>query len=435
MFIRRTLSATVVLSVTAIAPLPAAAAPPAQVPPWPVVTDSVPAGFVRPATVSAADYTATMRTRLVKRVRAAGLGGDVSVRVEDLATGEIQFRYNSVRGRVPASTQKTATALAVLSARGPDSRMPTRVLRSADGLTLTIVGGGDPLLGGSDLAALAERVATKVQTLGEPAERLTVRYDDSLFASPDLPPGWYPSYFWNYATKATALTRDLARTSDPSLDAAKYFRRQLKANGLRMVRGAEHGLAPRGSQGIARFRGHSIAEAVWPMMQYSDNSIAEILLRHVSVAHRAATTSAGSARAVRRELAQLRVPLRAVRIVDGSGLSRVDRATAKTMVAITRASVNPNNPDLSTAFRTSAYPLAGVSGTLSSRFDDRRTRCAAGRIMAKTGTLSDTVALSGIASATDGRLKAFAILVNDISSVTAARYRVDRIAAGITGCR
>ena len=58
--------------------------------------------------------------------------------------------------------------------------------------------------------------------------------------------------------------------------------------------------------------------------------------------------------------------------------------------------------------------------------------------MAKTGSLSDTLALSGVANSTDGRMRAFSIVVNDkpsSSSWDAAQFRVDRIATAITGCR
>ena len=56
---------------------------------------------------------------------------------------------------------------------------------------------------------------------------------------------------------------------------------------------------------------------------------------------------------------------------------------------------------------------------------------------AKTGGLSDTLALSGVASSTDGRMRAFSIVVNDKPSSSSGRrsVQVDRIATAITGCR
>ncbi|MFN8126438.1 MAG: D-alanyl-D-alanine carboxypeptidase/D-alanyl-D-alanine-endopeptidase [Candidatus Nanopelagicales bacterium] len=431
---RRSLTA----AAAATASLFALAAPAsAKVPPWPTVAAAMPSGLWRPATTSTPDYLSRMRTRLERRVGAAALGSHVSVRVEDLASGAALYSHDADTARVPASTMKTATALAVLSAAGPGHRMPTRVMRSPDNSTLTLVGGGDPLLSSDDLDRLAATVAGRLQDEGRAGTRFLVRYDDSLFAPATLPAGWYSSYFPDYSAVPSALSRDLRSVSAPAKDAARYFRSRLKEHGLRPAGGTARATAAAHSTRVARLRGHSIAEAIWPMLQYSDNSIAENLIRHVALARHTATTAGGAAAAVRAELGTMGVPTIGTRFVDGSGLSRRDRLTATALVAITRAAVDPRDPRLATGFRTSAFPLAGVSGTLSSRFDAKATRCAQGRIMAKTGSLSDTMALSGVASATDGRLRAFSILVNhkpSWSSWNAALYRVDRIATAITGC-
>ena len=72
------------------------------------------------------------------------------------------------------------------------------------------------------------------------------------------------------------------------------------------------------------------------MLQYSDNSIAENLIRHVALARRTATTAEGSAAAVSTELQRLGIPLATARFVaDGSGLSRANRLSAANLVAIT----------------------------------------------------------------------------------------------------
>ena len=67
-----------------------------------------------------------------------------------------------------------------------------------------------------------------------------------------------------------------------------------------------------------------------------------------------------------------------------------------------------------------------------------RRRCAASRLRAKTGFINGVVALSGVASAADGRRRVFSILVNGVglsgSAVTATQQAVDRLAATVTGC-
>jgi D-alanyl-D-alanine carboxypeptidase/D-alanyl-D-alanine-endopeptidase (penicillin-binding protein 4) len=83
------------------------------------------------------------------------------------------------------------------------------------------------------------------------------------------------------------------------------------------------------------------------------------------------------------------VPTAGVRIVDGSGLSRLDRLTANAVAGILKAAWT--NPDVRPAFIT-ALPVAGVSGTLEDRL---RKPPARGRVLAKTGTTSEASALSG----------------------------------------
>jgi D-alanyl-D-alanine carboxypeptidase/D-alanyl-D-alanine-endopeptidase (penicillin-binding protein 4) len=81
--------------------------------------------------------------------------------------------------------------------------------------------------------------------------------------------------------------------------------------------------------------------------------------------------------------------LAGVRIVDGSGLSRLDRLTANAVAAILRAAWN--DPAVRPAF-IAGLPVAGVNGTLESRL---RQPPARGRVLAKTGTTTDASALSG----------------------------------------
>lgn len=416
---------------------PSAQAAPSRVPPWPSLGTAVPAGLQRAATLTTTDYLSALDRRLDRRLRASALGSDVSVRVEDLASGAVAYSYRALRPMIPASTQKTATALAVLSQMGAETVLPTRVLLNEAGTGIILKGGGDPTLNSNDLSDLARWTADALEEEGVPGTRFRVTYDDTAFAPASLPSGWPWSYIGDYSANPTALTRYGSYSTDSAKDTAEYFRRRLKANGLRPAPGVTREAAPADASEIAVFDQHTVADALWPMLQYSDNTIAEVMIRHVAKSRGVESTTSGSAAAVRSELAALGVPVGSMRTADGSGLSRSNRVSTRTLVAITRAALNPDRPDLATGFRTAAFPLAGVNGTLETRFRAKGARCAVGRVMAKTGTLSNVVALSGIAGSADGRLRAFAILVNNKpswASLTATRESVDRIAAAITGC-
>ncbi len=102
---------------------------------------------------------------------------------------------------------------------------------------------------------------------------------------------------------------------------------------------------------------------------------------------------------------------------DGSGLSTLDRATARSQVQL-----------LSYAHKSSwgpwlhaSLPVAGDSETLSRRM---RNTPAEGNLHAKTGTTNDVVALAGYVTAVNGEVLAFSFLYNGRDR-SVARSRID----------
>jgi PBP4 family serine-type D-alanyl-D-alanine carboxypeptidase len=134
----------------------------------------------------------------------------------------------------------------------------------------------------------------------------------------------------------------------------------------------------------------------------SDNFAAELLLKKLGTTVAARGSTASGSRVVRSTLKSAGVPLAGVRIADGSGLSRFDRLTARSLAAILRAGATDRA--IRDAF-VSSLAVAGISGTLEQRLATRPTR---GRVIAKTGTTSRSSALAGIVR----RRYVFAILQN-----------------------
>jgi D-alanyl-D-alanine carboxypeptidase/D-alanyl-D-alanine-endopeptidase (penicillin-binding protein 4) len=94
--------------------------------------------------------------------------------------------------------------------------------------------------------------------------------------------------------------------------------------------------------------------------------------------------------------------MQGVRIVDGSGLSRLDRLTVNALVGILR--VSWASPDVRPTL-VASLPVAGVNGTLQDRM---RLGPARGIVRAKTGTTDLASALAGYV----GGRYAFAVLQN-----------------------
>jgi serine-type D-Ala-D-Ala carboxypeptidase/endopeptidase (penicillin-binding protein 4) len=135
---------------------------------------------------------------------------------------------------------------------------------------------------------------------------------------------------------------------------------------------------------------------------YSDNFYAEMLLKEVG-AVQGSHGSAPAGLAVERGLLRAAgVPLGGVRMVDGSGLSLLDRWTPLGLAMLLRTMWQ--DTDLR-PYLVAALPIAGETGTLQHRM---RKAPAHGLVRAKTGTTENASSLSGFV----GDRFAFSILEN-----------------------
>jgi D-alanyl-D-alanine carboxypeptidase/D-alanyl-D-alanine-endopeptidase (penicillin-binding protein 4) len=135
-------------------------------------------------------------------------------------------------------------------------------------------------------------------------------------------------------------------------------------------------------------------------------------------------SSAAGARVVRRDLEAAGVPLGGVRIVDGSGLSRANRVTARELGTL--LAVIWKDPKLRPLVRDS-LAVAGMTGTLAHRLGYPSTL---GRVRAKTGTTNIASALSGYV----GNRYAFVVVQNGSPVATwPAREAQDRFVRALAG--
>ena len=138
------------------------------------------------------------------------------------------------------------------------------------------------------------------------------------------------------------------------------------------------------------------------MDHWSDNFTAEMVLKAIGYKVLGRGTTAAGAAVARLDLAEAGVPLAGVRIVDGSGLSRLDRVTARELTTLLVTIWN--DPSIRRVVLAS-LPVAGESGTLADRLDDTPGHAL---VRAKTGTTDIASALSGYV----GRQFAFVAIEN-----------------------
>ncbi|HEY8123007.1 MAG TPA: D-alanyl-D-alanine carboxypeptidase/D-alanyl-D-alanine-endopeptidase [Myxococcota bacterium] len=192
---------------------------------------------------------------------------------------------------------------------------------------------------------------------------------------------------------------------DPTAYAAAVLGEQLAAAGIR-VRGAiARGNVPADAHPLYEFKGLPLRTTADLLLKYSNNFIAEALLKQLGHLD---TGEPGSwkngAAALRARLAALGLPLAGCAIVDGSGLSRDDRVSARLLVGALRSADRSFavGPDL-----LAGLPIAAEDGTLRTRAEGAR-----GLVRAKTGTLDGVTALAGWARTLRGREVVFAVISN-----------------------
>lgn len=419
-----------------------------------LVAGSAPAGALRPVdplprpeSQPHADTTedilrdqrnATARTALAgtipDRLRIAGadkaLGSRVSAVVLDATTGAVIYSRNPSLALMPASNEKLVTAFVALSTMGSTKTFHTQVKASPSRETVWLVGGGDPGLSVNRVTQLAGMAHTALVQAG--VKSVAVRVDDSLFPAATNATGWKSSYLPGDVTPVRPLVVDGRNVMDTSLDAGVQFSNELRRLGI-SVSSTARGTVTAGAVTLAMARSHGVNTFLTHLVSTSDNDYAETVHRQSSLAAgKGATWAAANGHA----LATLKargINTSGAAIHDGSGLSRSDRMSATNMtsvlLAIRRSAVA--NPVI---YGLNAMPTAGVSGTLTTRFAQPDTRCARGRVRAKTGTLSDVTALSGTAYGVDGKQRIFSIIENGAVDTAAARFALERFATAATGC-
>ena len=209
------------------------------------------------------------------------------------------------------------------------------------------------------------------------------------------------------------------------------FSSLLRAKGVRVVDpGGGYGLGQ--GEVIASHTSAPVGTLLRKFLKTSDNLYGEMLLRAAAI--RAPKKKwpqvASSGLAARSHGALLdwldanRVPVRSLRMSDGSGLSRYNIVTP---VALTRLlALESRQKDGS--FFYDALPIAGIDGTLRNRMKNTR---AQNNARAKTGTFSFVNCLSGFVTTRDGVRLAVSVLTNFAPDGDRARESQGQIFAAL----
>ena len=393
-----------------------------------VATASVQAGASTPPESSAADspVTSSPETSTVVQPRAtstpdANLTSGVRTRMATSTAHAWSVVVDIAgRGRVvdvaggtglrPASTEKLFTTLPVLINQ-PNRRLGPFVDPNAVHADLIVRSSGDPTLGGPDIDRLAKhlhdagvrKVAGRLvlDIGGLPMDRVRSGWKSSYVPTDVAPLSPFPIGGDRISSSSTYLSR-------PTAGNLAFLRARLKNAGVGITGDTvvlRHVDMPR------VFTSHSsatLASIVKTTLLYSVNFYAEQLL---SIEGRAAVTATSNAAGVTNTSA-----------TDGSGLSLDDVTTTRAEVALLKYSTASSANSL----LRGSLPVACRTGTLE---HDLCATITAGKVAAKTGTLSGVKCLAGYTTDGAGRAVTFAILTNGDTSTTKAMAAFQQVLA------
>jgi serine-type D-Ala-D-Ala carboxypeptidase/endopeptidase (penicillin-binding protein 4) len=359
---------------------------------------------------SAAAADPALVSKLGRYMRAAG--SQSGAYVANLTDGETVFRWRQGTPRILASNTKLFTTATAIARFGTEGTLGTEVTgRGALDETgvwrgnLYLQGNGDPTFG-------SRTFTRRYYGTGATVDDLALFLDDAGIQRVTGSVVGEGSGLLTY------------NHGNPSLSAAAGLDAALEGRGIAVRSAPRSGFTPAGAQVLASVDSPSMAYLVRLTNKPSDNFFAEMLLRAIGREATGSGTTADGARVAADFARELGAR---ARIVDGSGLSRGNRASPLRVVRLLTAMQTRDEFDSWYA----ALPIAGRDGTLRTRM---RSGAARGRCHAKTGTLSNVSTLSGYCEALSGDLYAFSILMNGVYP-SSARQLQDRMAQAIAAVR
>ena len=384
----------------------------------PIVTPLISARHF-PQTLSDEVRIGSVRRRLVAVANDLPSGSCLVVEAE----GKTLVEVNPTTPLVPASNMKLVVAYAALKILGPDYTFNTSARGTVEGSQvigdLVIVGGGDPVLVTGDypsreffptfnqtkvedlVDAIVERGITSItgSVVGDESRYDTERYSPNLgLGIRGTEVGPLGALMISDGTLATSPIKP----DQPATAAATEISRLLTERGVTIAGSPRSGVVDPAQGEIASVVSQPLRNVIAEMLTNSDNNTAELLLKEVGLVSRQSGSREAGIAAVTELLTANGLLVDGFVMSDGSGLERSNRLSCRLLMQILDA--DGGFGDIG-----SGLSVLGKSGTLRDVLQDSP---AAGRLFAKTGTLTDVKTLSGFTRYSDSQAVKFSMLLN-----------------------
>lgn len=224
---------------------------------------------------------------------------------------------------------------------------------------------------------------------------------------------WTVTLFGQIAPHDSAIVEVTQHDPDQAYVAA--FREALRDRGITIDDAPTDTLAD--VEPLVTLSSPPLREILNALMKPSQNQIAEMLFRTLALEATGAGRADSARSVIQRQLAAWGVTPDEAVIRDGSGLSRYDYVSPRTLVRILDAMrASPNF-----AAYYDALPIAGVDGTIRSRM---KGTPAENNVHAKTGSVALARSLSGYVTTADHHMLIFSVLANNWTANVRAIERV-----------
>jgi D-alanyl-D-alanine carboxypeptidase/D-alanyl-D-alanine-endopeptidase (penicillin-binding protein 4) len=342
-----------------------------------------------------AEFDAWVRRQEAKGTR-------ISAGLWDLATGKAIEGFHSEQRLVPASTAKVVSTYAMLRAWKPDFTLETELWGDLQAGAirgdLVLKGGGDPFLTDERIWMLAQELRAKGIT------RITgrLKLDQSAFDNQRYGTGW-----GNTSSDTTPpilpfsvnFNRDPSGrlVGDPERLALDTVHRIFTEAGILIENGPANG-APRK---LWAFSSPPLRNLVPDINKFSNNFMVEMLVKRFGDG----SWPRGIQRIQAFYQSAYSLPPEQIGLVDGSGLSKDNQLSAKTLAIVLRGAYH--DFEVGPEFASSLKVIGGEPFKL--RIKDPNL---ARRVRVKTGHLSGVSSACGYLQTPGGKLRVFAILLN-----------------------
>ena len=346
-----------------------------------------------PAVTSEPEWVPHMRARGVR----------VSAGVWELDTGKLIEGYQTELALIPASTTKVVSSYAILRTLKPDYQWVTTVLGDLQkGIVtgdLVIVGGGDPFFTNEYIWMLAQELKTK----GVSRVAGSLKFDQSAFDSQRYGTGWE-----NTSSDTTPpilpLSVNFNRTArgnitrDPEKLALDVITAIFQSAGITFEGKPESG-GPKTI--LASHRSPTLHTLTNSVNKISNNFMIEMLVKNFG----SGSWANGVARIQDFYKTNLSLEPGDIHITDGSGLSKSNRLSARTLSIILRAAWHD--------FEVGPEFVASLKYIGAEPFEPRlKDPNLTRRVRCKTGHLDNVDTMCGYIHMPDGSKRVFAILLN-----------------------